>query len=211
MNLLQQLDDLRVAILNYYQSENVLKGVGGTAPKHVDIVVEAISNPLPLNTEHEANQVPATKFWPSLLGGVDHQFKEITSAADKVFDQLHWKINQNYIGIFPDRFFENESFVEIIGPKGLLLADDCRIGFLILGEDIYYPSHNHEATELYHTVSGTGAWWQDGPTGAGEEMLRAPGTAIYHEEWENHAMRTTEPLLNLWSWTGAIGAEAKAS
>jgi len=210
MNLLQQIDDLRLAILAFYQSDDVLAGLGGTSSAHLEAVIKAIESPLALNTDHEPHQVPATAFWPQLLNKADERFSTITTAADKVFDQLHWKINKNYIGIFSDRFFDNESFVEVIGPNGLLIADTCRVGFLILGEDIYYPSHNHEATELYHTISGTGAWWQDGPTG-GEEVLKAPGSAIYHEEWENHAMRTTEPLLNLWSWTGAIGAEAQAS
>ena len=211
MNILSQMDAFRIAVLNFYKSDDVIKGLGGTSAHHRDVVINAIKDPLPLNTEYASNKVPATQFWPQLVDGADAKLKDIVNAAEPVFDLLHWKINENYIGIFPDRFFENESYVEIIGPKGLLITDDCRIGFLILGEDIYYPSHNHEATELYHTVSGTGKWWQDGETGSGEEELKAPGTAIYHEEWENHAMRTTEPLLNLWSWAGEIGAEAKAS
>ena len=211
MNILNQMDEFRIAVLNFYKSDDAIKGLGGTSAHHRDVVINAIKDPLPLNTEYSSNKVPATQFWPQLVQGADSRFKDIVNAADPVFDMLHWKINENYIGIFPDRFFEHESFVEIIGPKGLLIADECRIGFLILGEDIYYPSHNHEATELYHTVSGTGKWWQDGETSTGEEELKTPGTAIYHEEWENHAMRTTEPLLNLWSWAGEIGSEAKAS
>ena len=212
MNLVEQTDILRSHILSFYQSDEALRGVSGTSLRHRDIVVEAIKGPLPLNTGHIFADAPALRFWPQLVSGAEPIFKDIVTAANEVVGHFHWRINQNYIGVYSDRFFDNECFVEVIGPNGLLLCDDCRLGFLILGEDIYYPSHNHEATELYHTVTGTGAWWQDGEGSPLEdEVLKPAGTAIYHEEWENHAMRTTEPLLNLWSWTGMIDGEAVPS
>ncbi len=207
MNLIQQMDDFRCAVLAFYQSDNALKGLAGTSSAHLAWVVDAIKDPLPLNTSHTAAQVPATSYWPELTAQPAPPFDDIIRSAHHVFPYFNWKTNKNYIGIFEDRFFENESFVEIIGPNGVLICDDCRIGFLILGRDIYYPNHNHEATELYHTISGTGLWSQND----GEEIPKAPNTAIYHEEWENHAMRTTDPLLNLWSWAGAIDQEAQAT
>ena len=207
MTLIHDIDNVRKAVLEFYQSDDVLRGLGGTSGGHLNTVVNAIKDPLPLNTEHTSAQVIATHYWPSFAGNIFSPFEDIKAAVDKVFDHLNWKTNKNYIGIFPDIFFENEAFVEMIGPNGLLLCDDCRIGFLILGEDTYYPSHHHEATELYHTISGVGRWQQ----GEGEEVIKPTGTPIYHEEWENHAMRTKEPLLNLWSWAGAISEEARVS
>ncbi len=207
MNLIQQMDDFRRAVLAFYQSGHALQGLGGTSADHLAVVLDAIKDPLPLNTSHTAAQVPATSYWPELIAQAAAPFDEIIRTAGHVADHFNWRINKSYLGIFEDRFFDNEAFVEVIGPNGLLICDDCRVGFLILGRDIYYPKHNHEATELYHTVIGTGLWSQsDGP-----ERPKAPNTAIYHEEWENHTMRTTDPLLNLWSWTGAIGNEAQAS
>lgn len=207
MSLIHQMNTVREAVLAFYMSDVALTGLGGTSRRHLETVINAIKDPLPLNTDHTVATVPATRYWPQLMEDVAPPFQHLCSAADTVFNHLKWKINENYIGIFPSRFFDNEAFVEMIGPNGLLLCDDCRVGFLILGEDIYYPSHNHEATELYHPVSGTGLWQQ----GEGEEFPKPPATPIYHEEWENHAMRTSDPCLNLWSWTGEISQEAQAS
>ena len=207
MSLIQDMNTVREAVLAYYRSDAALAGLSGTSRIHLDTVISAIQDPLPLNTGHQAASVPATRYWPRLMEDVAPPFQELCTAANAIFDHLHWKINKNYIGIFPSRFFDNEAFVEMIGPNGLLLCDEVRVGFLILGEDIYYPSHHHEATELYHPVSGTGLWQQ----GEGDEVSKPPATPIYHEEWENHAMRTTNPCLNLWSWAGEIGQEAQAS
>ena len=103
---------------------------------------------------------PATRFWDQLSSAPAPGFEPIMAAARQFADHLHWRTNNNYIGIFDDHFFENETFTEIIGPTGLLIADNFRAGFLILGENVHYPDHSHAATELYHPVSGTGVWMQ---------------------------------------------------
>ena len=77
-------------------------------------------------------------------------------------------------------FLQNKVYTEIIGPNGLLISETCRVGFLILGPDIYYPPHNHEATELYHTLSGQGAWQQ----GDAVEQIKSNDIAIFHDEWK---------------------------
>ena len=96
MNILSQMDAFRIAVLNFYKSDDVIKGLGGTSAHHRDVVINAIKDPLPLNTEYSSHKVPATQFWPQLVQGADSRFKDIVNAADPVFDLLHWKINENY-------------------------------------------------------------------------------------------------------------------
>ena len=61
-------------------------------------------------------------------------FEPIMAAARQFADLLHWRTNNNYIGIFDDHFFENETFTEIIGPTGLLIADNFRAVFSSSGK-----------------------------------------------------------------------------
>ena len=86
------------------------------------------------------------------------KYKVIAEVTQQIKELLYWKVNDNYKNIYPDHFFQNESFVEIIGPSGLLICPNIRVGFLLLGKDVFYPSHNHEALELYNIISGSSLW-----------------------------------------------------
>ena len=69
----------------------------------------------------------------------------------------------------------------------------------MLGPEVTYPPHAHEAAEVYLPLSGV-AWWQKGEA----EFAPVPaGQPIYHAPWVPHAMRTgAEPLLALYLWRG---------
>ncbi len=203
MTLIQAADDFRRCVLDFYRSEWAIKGVEEQAKNHRDIVLAAIDAPLEYNASSEPAQCAATRLWGQVSANPVSPLAPLMAAARVIEPHFRWQVNTGYIGVFHDYFFANETYVEIIGPNGLLLSPDCRVGFLILGENLYYPPHHHEATELYHPVSGVGAWAQNG----GNEALKPPPTAIFHKEWESHAMRTTEPMLCLWSWTGAGALE----
>ena len=116
-----------------------------------------------------------------------------------------YKRQDNYKNIFSNDFFENESFVEIIGPTGLLICPNIRIGLLLLGKNVFYPSHKHEALELYNILSGTSMW----QLFDNDFEKQNPLDNIFHDEWVPHAMKTIgEPVLALFSWSGMINKEA---
>ena len=214
MSLIQDADAFRQAVLTFFQSDQALSGLAGApetedanrslAEDHLKQVNDAIAAPLSLNTSYTPAERPALRYWDGLLASADHPFDAVMETAQRIAPAIHWQMNKNYIGILDGHFFDQECFTEIIGPNGLLYAETCRVGFLILGQDVYYPAHHHEATELYHTVSGSGYWQQ----GEEEEHPRPSGQPIFHAPWESHAMRTTTPILALWSWAGAIESEA---
>ncbi|MGB0163782.1 MAG: dimethylsulfonioproprionate lyase family protein, partial [Candidatus Puniceispirillaceae bacterium] len=43
-----------------------------------------------------------------------------------------------------------------MGPAGLIVSEEIRIGLLIMGPGLVYPAHRHPAAEWYHVLSGTG-------------------------------------------------------
>jgi len=207
MDLTQKADRFRKAVLEFYLSDSVLNGCDDPASKnHVQTVVDAIAAPLPINTALEPLQQSVKRYWDQVTAKPHPLFTDIVDTSRAIEGALHWLTHTTYIGIFNAHFFENEAYAEVIGPNGLLQCDDCRVGWILFGENLDYPSHHHESAELYHSVSGTGTWQQ----GQDEPSLKAPGSAIFHDQWQPHAMRTTEPCLNLWSWTGNLFSPSTA-
>jgi hypothetical protein len=97
-------------------------------------------------------------------------------------------------------FLDNYGWSEILGASGPLGAERIACGFLMLGPSTHYPSHRHEAEELYVPLSGTAGWQQ----GDAPWREQPPGTAIHHARNEPHAMRTgAGPLLALYLWRSA--------
>ena len=119
-------------------------------------------------------------------------------------DQLAWR--QSYAAAdFGPLFLERYGWTELVGPGGPIGSRRMTCGFLVLGPDIHYPSHAHEAEELYLPLSGT-ALWQAADT---PPRPVPPGTPIHHSSWMPHAMWTrSEPLVALYCWRGgALGAK----
>lgn len=97
-------------------------------------------------------------------------------------------------------FLQRYGWCELVGPSGPISCQSLRCGFLLLGPQTLYPSHSHQAEELYVPLSGTAEWQQ----GAGAFVERDPGATILHRSWEPHATRTvTAPLLAMYLWRGA--------
>ncbi|MCP4980606.1 MAG: cupin domain-containing protein [Gammaproteobacteria bacterium] len=173
---------------------------------HREIVQAELSKELPEGSYASARLMPACRYLDSLLSTASHPvFAGLIAAIQALAPHIYWKTNENYRHVFSDHFFENESFCEIIGPGGLLTSQNMRAGLLLLGEEVDYPAHKHEATEWYHVLNGAGLWQQ----GENDYQLRKPGSVVFHSEWQTHAMRCNDQaVLALWSWSGGIGVEA---
>ena len=119
---------------------------------------------------------------------------------------LDWR--QTYSSAdFGQRFLDNYGWSEWIGERGAFVSDAIACGVLMLGPDIEYPAHSHEAEELYLPLAGNACW----RSGESEWRLRAPGTWIHHPSWTIHAMRTArEPLLAAYVWrAGDLSAKSR--
>lgn len=100
---------------------------------------------------------------------------------------------------FGPSFLDRYGWTEFIGLRGPIPSRELACGLLMLGPDIEYPAHAHEAEELYLPLAGA-AWWMRGDD---RYALRLVGTPIHHPPWMPHAMRTgSEPLLALYLWRG---------
>ena len=94
------------------------------------------------------------------------------------------------------QFWNNYCWTEIFGHLGPLRSEHLSCGALILGADVHYPPHRHEADEIYVPLAGN-ALWLEGKTW----QRKAPGMVIHHSPNQVHAMRTqAEPLLALYLW-----------
>lgn len=108
---------------------------------------------------------------------------------------LAWRqtYDANQIG---RQFLDNYGWAEILGLTGPRAGDRLACGFLLLGPSTAYPSHRHEALEIYIPITGTASWLR-----GGHWREQRPGTVIYHASEEVHAMRTgAQPLLALYLW-----------
>ena len=124
--------------------------------------------------------------------------REVLARLRALSRHLAW--SQTYTAAdFGAGFLERYGWTELIGRRGSVPSEQIAAGFLLLGPHIVYPSHSHEAEEVYVALSGCAAWQR------GTEVWRerAPGELIHHASGMPHAMRTaSEPLLALYLWRG---------
>ena len=96
-------------------------------------------------------------------------------------------------------FLDRYAWSELMGLRGPVASTRIATGLLLLGPEIEYPLHSHDARETYLPVAGTAHW----KYGDGDWILRPPGAPIYHASGMPHAMRTErEPLLAFYVWEG---------
>ena len=124
--------------------------------------------------------------------------RELVSAVVLAAPVLRWQ--QTYgAGDFGASFLQGYGWSEFAGLRGPVPSDRLALGVLLLGPQITYPSHAHDAAEIYVPLSGTALWQRgDAPFAPVE-----PGQVILHPSWMPHAMRTQNaPLLALYLWRG---------
>ena len=132
--------------------------------------------------------------------------RTLVEAMAALAGELDWR--QTYTEAdFGRRFLDNYGWSEWIGERGAFISDAIACGVLLLGPNIEYPAHAHEAEELYLPLAGY-AFWRSGQS---DWRLRAPGTWIHHPSWTTHAMRTAlEPLLTAYVWrAGDLSAKSR--
>jgi Dimethlysulfonioproprionate lyase len=132
--------------------------------------------------------------------------RALVEAIAALADELDWR--QTYSRAdFGQRFLDNYGFSEWIGERGAFVSDAIACGVLLLGPNIEYPAHSHEAEELYLPLAGHALW----RAGESDWRLREPGEWIHHRSWTIHAMRTgAEPLLAAYVWrAGDLSAKSR--
>ncbi len=146
----------------------------------------------------------------SALDGLERfaapETRALVQAVAALAGDLDWR--QTYTSAdFGERFLKNYGWSEWTGKRGAFESDAIACGVLLLGPNIEYPAHSHEAEELYLPLAGH-AWWRSAQS---DWRRRPPGTWIHHPSWTTHAMRTgAEPLLAAYVWrAGDLTAKSR--
>jgi len=58
---------------------------------------------------------------------------------------------------------DNYGWTDLLGQSGSAPDERLACGVLLLGPELYYPPHQHEAEEMYVPLSGTAQWSQGRP------------------------------------------------
>ncbi|WP_419922975.1 dimethylsulfonioproprionate lyase family protein [Candidatus Poriferisodalis sp.] len=137
------------------------------------------------------------------------------TATDAVLDEflslapaLPWRQTAGYLGVLSQDFHDNYGYVQLVGPDSIVEHHSVRVGIAVWGPHLHYPSHHHEAEELYHVLAGE-------PLFSGSDGVRRttrPGDAVHHAPWQEHCQDFgATPTVLLYCWTGAVVADAVLS
>jgi hypothetical protein len=142
--------------------------------------------------------LPVVSFLPELAVHADEKAKTMVTMLENSAEHLFW--GQTYSPKdFGATFLKKYGWTELIGLRGPIKSKDIACGFLLLGPEIEYPMHSHEAEEVYIPLSSPALWIQ----GHGHWVSRPSGVPIYHRSWLTHGIRTESmPLLALYLWRG---------
>ena len=143
--------------------------------------------------------LPVIDWLPEAANAADGRGKLIIEKLAAIANQIAW--GQTYTAEdFGSGFLERYGWTELIGQRGPVASHRIACGFLILGPQIEYPRHSHEAEEVYVPLTGQTRWQQ----GQEKWVCRPAGRPIYHAPRVPHAMRTEGvPLLAVYLWRGA--------
>ncbi len=144
----------------------------------------------------DPSTVPVLRWLPETLKAAPRFSHPVAQALIAAAPSLAWRRSYSAAAV-GEEFYERYGWTELVGLTGPLPGEHLACGFLVLGPEVTYPRHRHEAEEIYIPLSGT-ARWQGGD---GRWIEQAPGSVIHHAREEPHAMQTAaRPLLALYLW-----------
>jgi hypothetical protein len=127
----------------------------------------------------------------------DGPMAEFAQAFAAVEPDLRWIRTEHYREKLGDDYMANYCYTNILGYDGLIPDDRMIATFFIIGPGRHYPSHHHEAEEVYFPFGGDTLWGQDGEP----PRSRPAGLAVHNTPWLLHEMITGEtPLFTFCLW-----------
>ena len=150
-----------------------------------------------LSGKFEKSNSPLIRWIKEAVKHGSPETKELLNALEPALPYLPWKYNYEPRPDMPD-LGNQIGWGEILGPEAPYHDEHFCFGFTLLGENTFYPSHLHPATELYVVLSGHAIWTLDGLS-----KINGPGEFILHPSDHIHSMQTeNEPMLALYTWSG---------
>jgi len=111
---------------------------------------------------------------------------------------LRWSQNPSYDETNCSRsLLDGYAYAAMAGPDGPIKCAAPRGGIMMMGPNVTYPDHRHKPKEVYLVLTPGAQWRLD----EGDWFDVEPGDLLYHEEWQMHAIRTTDqPFLAFAGW-----------
>jgi mannose-6-phosphate isomerase-like protein (cupin superfamily) len=142
--------------------------------------------------------LPVLAHLDDAIGSCPSASRDVLDYLQRYRDTLLWGQTYNAEDFGPE-FLKSYGWTEFAGLRGPVPSADMACGVLFLGPRTVYPTHSHQAEEVYVPLSGTAQW----KSGDGEWAERKPLDVIHHHSWTPHAMRTAaQPLIALYLWRG---------
>lgn len=170
---------------------------GGSAPirAHLDDVtgkLNAIRAADPACTDRPAETRPVAAQLPAALAAAPAA--PLAKALVPVASRLTWEWGYTDL---PDTLARSYAYVELLGPRGPVLAQDLILRFVLFAPGTCYPPHAHEGIwESYLAVSGD---WSQNDAG-----VNLPGALVFNPPGTRHFITTGQagPCLLAYAWTG---------
>jgi hypothetical protein len=163
-------------------------------------IFSALEVPSTRAVRQRAGRLPVCRHLTTALECACRQSGPVSALAQAfavIEPQLDWKVRAG-AETEAEQFLNGHANATIMGPEGLEVRCDVRIGVSLMAPHIRYPDHRHPPEEIYVVLSG-GQWRQ------ASNPWHEPGIGglVYNPPNIVHAMRSTEqPLLALWFlWT----------
>lgn len=146
----------------------------------------------------EPRSLPVQEYLPRLSSMATTPYRAIIDSLIQTQSDL--RFGQTYsVTDFGAGFLRQYGWIKLLGPDAYWHSDQLASGFLILGDDVTYPQHSHQAEEIYLPISGNAEWYRQD---RGWQKQSA-GSLIHHASKVKHATRTIgEPLIALYLWRG---------
>jgi hypothetical protein len=144
----------------------------------------------------EPNALPVLRWLPEARETAPAFSYQFVAALVEAAPRLEWRRSYGVAEVGA-AFFDNYGWTELMGLEGPTPSEHLACGVLLLGPQLTYPPHWHEAEEIYVPLAGAASW----KCGSEAWRERRPGTVIHHARHEPHAMRTgASSLLALYLW-----------
>ena len=147
---------------------------------------------------------PAAEGGLARFAPVDPMAAEVCNRIDAAVDQLTWF--QSSEARVPPGWVHRAAACNIVGPDGMIDHPEYLFGVFYIGPNTHYPSHWHQAEELYVVVGGEAEFEIGGTT-----TTRRVGDVSVTPTMAPHAITTgDEAVMLLFGWRGEISFDSYA-
>ena len=121
--------------------------------------------------------------------------------ADIARTPLPWAIPQTSDNPAYVEDSRKKLIVELVGPDGVVTANDIRVGLYGIAPGVHYGYRTHPAEEIFIMLAGAAEWAK----GTADFKTLRSGERAYHPSMTRHATITRDDaFLSLYVWYGDV-------